>query len=91
MYRTIISVFWVCYDHSIREIVKFIANFRLSLAQVNRNFVDRFLDVQQGPSVQQQTDSLLWTINWSSDLMPKQFSTGAPFYLNKITVFFMDK
>ena len=46
MYLTIISVFWVCYDHSIGGNVKFITNFRLSLAQVNRNFVDRFLDVQ---------------------------------------------
>ena len=48
MYLTIISVFWVCYDHNIRGNIKFITNFRLSLAQVNWNFVDRFLDVQQG-------------------------------------------
>ena len=49
MYLTIISVFWVYYDHSIRGSVKFITNFRLSLAQVKWNFVDRFFDLQQGP------------------------------------------
>ena len=54
MYLTIISMFWVCYDHSIRGNVKFITNFGLSLAQVNYNFVDRFLDVQAG-ALQQQT------------------------------------
>ena len=46
MYLNIISMFWVCYDHSIQGNVKFITNFRLSLAKVNWNFVDRFLDVQ---------------------------------------------
>ena len=49
MYLTIIRVFWVYNDHSIRGNVNFITNFRLSLAQVNWNFVDRFLDVQQEP------------------------------------------
>ena len=55
MYLTIVSVFWVCYDHSIWGNVKFITNFRLSLAQVNCKFVDRFLDLQEGPC---STDSL---------------------------------
>ena len=59
MSLSIISVFWVCYDHSIRGNVKFITNFRLSLARVNSNFVDGFLDVQPG-ALQQQTDSLQW-------------------------------
>ena len=71
MYLTIISVFWVCYDHRIRGNVKFITNFRLSLEQVNWNFVDRFLDMQH------------WFAdadNESSDLMLKQFPTRAPFY-----------
>ena len=31
MYLTIMSMFWVCYDHSIRGNVKFITNFGLSL------------------------------------------------------------
>ena len=51
---------WVCYYHSIRGNVKFITNFRLSLAQVNWNFVNRFLDVQQGPALQQQTACNSW-------------------------------
>ena len=59
MSLNIISMFWVCYDHSIRGNVKFITNFRLSLARVNWNFVDGFLDVQIG-ALQQQTDSLQW-------------------------------
>ena len=53
-YLTYICVFWVCNDHSIRENVKFITNFRFSLAQVYWNFVDRFLDVQQGPCSSRQ-------------------------------------
>ena len=76
MYLTIVSLFWVCYDHSIRGNVKFVTNYGLSLAQVNWNFVDRFLDVQQGPCISRQRashGSLLRTINRSSDLMPKQF------------------
>ena len=59
MYLTIISMFWVCYDHSIRGNVKFITNFGWSLAQVNYNFVDRFLDVQAG-ALQQQTACNSW-------------------------------
>ena len=54
IYRTIINVFWVCYDHSMRENAKFITNFRLSLAPVNWNFVDGFLDMQQEPCSSRQ-------------------------------------
>ena len=50
----LLSVFWVCYDHSMRGNVKFITNFWLSLTPVNWNFVDRFLDVQQGPCSSRQ-------------------------------------
>ena len=60
MCLTIISVFWMCCDHIIKGTVKFITNFRLSLAQVNWNVVDRFLDVQPWGALQQQTDSLQW-------------------------------
>ena len=60
MHLTIISMFWVCYDHSIRGNVKFITNFGLSLAQVNWNFVDRFLDLQQELRLQQQTACNSW-------------------------------
>ena len=59
MSLSIISVFWVWYDHSIRGNLKLITNFLLSLAQVNWNFADRFLDVQPG-ALQQQADSLQW-------------------------------
>ena len=58
----------------------FITNFRLSLAQVNWNFVDRFLDLQQGPCSNRQ-------------LVPKQFPTK-PLLLKQITDnsnSFMDK
>ena len=75
---TIISMFWVWYDHSIRGNATLITNFGISLAQVNWNVVDRFLDMQQGPCSSRQLaihGSLLRTINRSSDLMPKQFPT----------------
>ena len=85
MYLTIISAFWVYYDHGIPGNVKFIPNFRLSLAQVNWNFVDRFLDLQQGPCSSRQRAI------WSS---AKTISYQGPFLLKQITDnsnSFMDK
>ena len=57
MYLTIISMFCVCYDHNIRGNDKFITNFRLSLAQVNWNFVAGFSMCSRGPAA---ADSLQW-------------------------------
>ena len=84
MYLTIISVFWVCYDHSIRGNVKFITNFRLSLAQVNWNLVDRFLDMQHWFA---DADNEL--IKWPT---AQTISYQGPFLLNQINSnSFMDK
>ena len=86
MYLTIISVFWVCYDQSIRRNVKFIINFRLSLEPKNWNFVDRFLDPQQGPWLAPVDNKL---IKW---LSTQTISYQGPFLLKQINCnSFMDK
>ena len=93
MYLTIISVFFGCYDHSIRGNVKFITNFRLSLAQVNWNCVDMFLNVQQGPAA---ADSLQWFAAAGNKLIKwpnaQTISYQGPFLLKHINSnYFMDK
>ena len=69
MYLTIISVSWVCYDQSVRENIKFITNFGLSLAQVNWNVVYRFLDLLRA--------------KWFSGIVSKQFPTAPRVPLTK--------
>ena len=95
LFLATINVLWVCYDHSIRGNVKFIANFWLSLAQVNWNFVDRFIDVQQGPDPA-AADSLQWFFTADNKLIKwpntQTISYQSPFLLKQINSnSFMDK
>ena len=92
MYLTIISVFWVCYDHSIRGNVKFITNFRLSLAQVNWKLVD-FSMCSRGSAA---TARLQWFAAADNKLIKwpnaQRISYQGPFLLKQISSnSFMDK